>query len=137
MSSGNKKSCWKSIVVYNQHENTNICYNLDEQQRITPKLKHQKKRSIQLAKIGYYDNAEIKKFLNHALLKPLKIQYPQSQKLNQNHEKDESKTVSNEICLDDFEKYLTDFSMLKDEETDIFENDIFEFEARNYFLDQI
>lgn len=137
MSSNNRKSIWKSIVVYNQNENTNICYNLDEQQRITPKLKHQKKRSIQLAKIGYYDNAEIKRILNHALLKPSKIQYPQSQELNQNHKKDELNKVPNGLCLDDLETYFADFSMMKDEETDIFENDIFEFEASNNFEDKI
>lgn len=134
MSISKSKSTWKSIVVLNQHNSTFQIYNLDEQQKITPRMKHQNKRSIPLAQIGYYQNNDIRRLFNEIIQKP-KRKIKKSQKSNQKNEKNESEKIEEQTDLNEKTNNFVNLLTKSEDEIDFTDINFIDSEENDFFYD--
>ena len=63
MKSYQEQRKWKYIIIHKGRENECKQFELDDSQRLIHKIQRQKKRSIKLAKIGFYENNKIAKIV--------------------------------------------------------------------------
>lgn len=107
-------------------------YNLDEHQKITPKMKHQKKRSIPLAQIGYYQNNDIRRMMNEIIQKP-KRKITKSQKSNQNNEKNESEKVEDQTDINEESNNFMNYMMKSEDEMDFIDINFIDSAENDFF----
>lgn len=67
MKSYQEQRKWKYIIIHKGRENECKQFELDDSQRLIHKIQRQKKRSIKLAKIGFYENNKMQKFIDQVV----------------------------------------------------------------------